>query len=1145
MLMNIRKSYVLCILCLLFACKVQAFTQEILQKKVTINVKDFPLVNALKKLKEKTGVEFAYSNESVKPEYRITLKYRNRPLFEILDHIAHSFNLNYSLVGGYISIYQASDPVQRQASPSPVRSGTVDQILVKGIVTNKSREPLIGASIKIKGSMTGTTTDAYGRYSITANEYDTLVFSHVGFRTQEVAIRKRETIDISLNDEATALNEVVVIGYGTQKKSDVTGSLAGINSEELNRNKNSDVLSALQGKLSGVNISSQSGELGAGLNITVRGGNSIYGSSQPLFVIDGIPIDINPNEVAGSSIAGSSTTNPLMNLNPADIESVEVLKDASATAIYGSRGANGVVLVTTKSGKAGEPRIDYTGYVSVGQLSKKLKVLSAPEFIQYEKLVDPNGTLVSIDTTGDGVGDVPIDFTHVPTHDWQDEAFRTSVSHSHNLTISGGNKVTTFSGSMGYLYDQGLIHSNTNNRYTLRLKLDHQATDRLRIGFNLDNSRSELNGSTASGANFYKSGVIGNIVYGKPIEVYDPTQDVESSYVSLAQLINNAYKNTTLLNLIGNVNLSYKITPGLSFSMITGGTVSSSKGNEFYGNNTIQGYQLGGDAFINNINSYSLTHTDQLSYNKKFNQDHSLSLMGAFEVSNYNFESNGMEGQKFADQSTGPFNISKAGLLAGYTNYRYQNNRLSYITRANYNLKNKYLFTASFRADGSDKFGSNNKWGLFPSGAFAWRVSNEKFMQHQHLLQNLKARLSYGVTGNERIPPYSYLGTQEITYYSSNGIAQIGSSPDNKENPDLKWEKTIQYNAGLDFSLLAGRLDVTADYYYKTTTNMLLPAPISAYMGHPTQWQNIGRIDNKGLELSLVSHNMKKNQFSWETNFNISYNENVIKSLGQASMIPVTINGEIKNIGAVIVGQPLGTGYGYVFDGVYQLSDFTWQNNSDPSIDPSLRSYVIKPGVLQVAGATVLPGSFKFRDLNGDGVVNDKDQTVISHSAPKYIFGLTNTFRYGSWDFSFFLQGVQGSEIINQSLYTLDGFQTKANILEDFYLNRWTVDNPSNKYGTFARSNATAGLSSSYYVEDGSYLRVKNITLGWTLPARSLNRLHMKQVRLYVAANNVFTLTNYSGYDPEVNWKDPLLTGVDKLAFPRTRTVIFGTNISF
>lgn len=1024
-------------------------------------------------------------------------------------------------------------------------SENVKYALVRGKIVDISGKGISKASIKEKNARNTTLTDENGNFKINLSKNITaLIVTSVGYQLQEVPVIDNSFLTITLQKEERRLEEVVVIGYGSVKKKDLTGSVSSVNSEDLNRNKTTDILNALQGKVAGVNIGSQSGELGAGLNITVRGSSSIYGSSSPLFVIDGVPIDVNPNESASSSVPSSTTSNPLSNINPTDIESVEVLKDASATAIYGSRGANGVILITTKSGKAGKPKIDYDGYVSIGNLSKRIDVLSANEFIDYQRLLDPNGVLVA--TGPDSLGMYkPINFDTVQKNDWQREVYQPAISQSHNLTISGGTLATTFSGNIGVLKEQGIINQNTNDRYSLRLRVDHKASKRLKVGFNINNSYSELNGATNSGSNYYKNGVVQNIVYSKPIQVYDPVDDIESSYATPYSIIDNAYKKTTLQSLITNVNGSFKLNSNFTLSMILGGTLSNSKGEEFYGSNTFQGNRVNGDAYINNIKSRSIINTDQITYDKKFNRNNILNVIGAFEISTYDFQSNSINGQQFTDQSTGVQNISKAGIIAEYNSNHYRNNRLSYITRANYNLKNRYLLTGSFRADGSDKFGTNNKWAYFPSGAFAWKVTEEPFMSGQKVFSTLKARLSVGATGNERIPAYRYVGTQTDAYYSSMGLPAYGSAPGNKANPDLKWEETLQYNAGMDFGFLKDKLRLTADVYFKKTTNMLLPALIPVVTGFYTQWQNFGRIDNKGVELTVFSQNITSKYFSWESDLNFSYNKNEIRSLGATTIIPVKVPGEITDLGALIVGQPIGTGYGYKFDGIYQLADFTWQNNSDPTLDPDSRIYKSKPGVITVAGVAVKPGSIKFKDLNGDSTINDQDLTVISHSAPKFTVGFTNTLRYKNFDFTFFLQGSYGNEVINQSKFLLDGFQIKTNISRDFYYNRWTLDNPSNTYGTFSNKNATSSFNSSYYVEDASFLRLKSATLAYNLPNSALAKLHISRIRLYASGNNLITFTKYSGYDPEVAWRDPLLTGVDKLAFPRVRTFIFGANVSF
>jgi TonB-linked SusC/RagA family outer membrane protein len=1109
--------------------------------KITLDLNNVTIEKVLKEIEMKTEFKFLFSRDDINVNKLVSVKAKNEKVKNILNKIFLEMAVSFELLNKQIIIKN----IPKDKEENPINLLIDQQLEIKGTVTNSHGTPLPGVTVIIQGTKNGTTTDFDGKFSIKVGSGNKLIFSFTGMESKVVKITNQTTIDVVLEDSLEQLDELVIIGYGSVKKSDLTGSVSSVNSADLNRNKSTEVLSALQGKVAGVNINSQSGEMGSGVNITIRGTSSIYGSSNPLFVIDGVPFDVNPNEVVSASAPSSADSNPLTNINPADIESIEVLKDASATAIYGSRGANGVVLITTKSGRDGVTRIDYDYYTSYGTLSKKLDILSADKFIEFQRLINPNGNLVAVGPDENGEY-LPINFDTIPKHDWQDEVFNLSVSQSHNITVSGGNELTTFSGSIGYLHGQGIINQNTNERYTIRLKVDNQTTDKLKIGFNLNNGYSVLEGATNSGANFYNKGIVQHIVYTKPIEVADPTDDFEDEFIGPDKLLDNASKTRILQNFRGNFNINYDLTEELSLSNILGGRLVNSKGKEFYNSNSPQGRDSGGLAYIKNINSKSINNTTQLTFNKRYNKNHILNVIGAFEVSSYDSESNSIEGQQFADESTGVDNISKAGVVSEYQSDHYHTNRLSYISRVNYNLFKRYLFTASFRADGSDKFGGNNKYAYFPSAAFAWKVSEEPFMKNVDKISQLKFRLSYGVTGNERIPAYRYLGTQTPTYYSSNGNPIYGSSPDNKSNPDLKWEGTEQFNAGIDLGILKNRITLSADVYKKKTTNMLLPAPIPSVSGFYSQWQNFGQINNKGIELAINSFNINNDNFKWETNFNISSNKNKVISLGETSIIPVKVPGEISNLGAVIVGQPLGTGYGFAFDGIYQLTDFTWQNNSDPTIDPNGRQYVIKPDVVSVAGASVLPGSFKFKDLNNDGVVNDKDLKVISRSDPKFIASLTNTFRYKNFDLNIFFQGSYGNQVINQSKLMLEtNFHSNTNIFSDFYENRWTETNPSNRYGTLTSNNTTARLPSSYYVEDASYIKLRSITLGFTMSPNLLNKLNLKKLRFYITGNNLITLTKYTGYDPEVAWHDPLLTGVDKLAFPRVQTIIIGTNITF
>lgn len=1005
---------------------------------------------------------------------------------------------------------------------------------IKGTITDESGQGLSDVSVLIKGTKLGVTTDNAGKFSITLPvNRNTLVLTHVGYQIRQVVVNNQSDLgNIVLSTSTNQMDEVVVIGYGTQKKSDITGAVGGINSEKLNRNKSTDILSALQGKIAGVEIMSQSGELGAGFSIKVRGSNSINGSSSPLFVIDGIPIDVNSGEVAGSSLAGSTSPNPLANINPQDIEAIEVLKDASATAIYGSRGANGVILITTKSGKIGKSTVEYSGNVRFNSLSKKLNVLGADDYLKLriERFGPNDGVVMQMDPNKDGVIDVP-------THDWQDEIYQSSVSQDHTVTMSSGNKTTQFSGSLNYLDDNGIIITNNNKRYGARLRVDHNINEKLKAGINLNISENQINGATNSGGAF--QGSTRTILFSRPVDIYTPgdASDGFDVYVSPKTNIENSYLTSNTSRLLGNVTAAYKFAKNFTFNVVAGGGISNSKGKEFYSSQTTGGVKSNGAASVQNIHTFNWTNTNQLTYNKPLPRNSSLNLIGVFELSSYGFESNSMSAENFPYQGTGIDDIAKALTITGVNTYKYKNNRVSYLSRANYSLMNKYLFTASIRADGSDKFGPNNKYGYFPSGAFAWKIGDENFMKNAKYINNLKLRLSYGITGNEKIDPYSYLSLLNNYYYASNGTAQLGLAPSNPGNADLKWEESTAYNAGLDFSLFNNRLEFTTDIYLKEVKNMLIKSQLPTQGGYYSQYQNLGRVDNHGIEFSVTSHAIRKANFTWDMDFNLTYNESKVKSLGNASSQPITVGGDITNVGILMVGQPFGSGYGYIGDGVYQLTDFNLVGTT----------YVLKAGVPAFSGATVQPGSYKFKDISGpsgkpDGIIDSYDQQVISHSQPKYAGGFNSTIHYKGLDFTFFLQGVAGRQVINEIKLDLTGWKANKNQGTDFYNNRWTPTNPTNTYGTFSDLNVTSRYNSTFYVEDASFLRLKSLSVGYTFT----NKLGQgSRVRAYVTGNNLLTITNYTGYDPEVSYKNDLFTGFDGLAYPRSRSVVVGLTATF
>jgi len=1027
---------------------------------------------------------------------------------------------------------------------------------ITGVVTGNDDEPLPNVTIRVKGKSASLKSDNKGAFSVTAVKGDSLIFTSVGYKAQSVFVSDTRTLTVRMETAVNSLEDVVVIGYGTRKKSDLTGAVSGVKAKDIEQSRNTDLLSSMQGKVAGARIFSQSGEPGAAINVQIRGISSLYGSSSPLYVIDGVPYDVNANEVAISGEANLGySSNPLNTLNPADIEAIDVLKDASATAIYGSRGANGVVIITTKSGKSGRSITTYDGYVSFAKATKSLDMLYGNEFIEYQRLVNPQSSLFYNNSGPQGTINLndPRDPYALEQHDWQAEMIQTAISQNHNIAISGGSEKTTFAGGIGFLNEEGIIRNNNQKRYSIRLKVDHQASKKIKLGLNFNTAYTDMNGATNTGQANAWNGIIQNIISAKPIAFFDSDFDETVGFVTPLSIIDNAYKNVSSIRSTLNGYTEIEILRNLKLNISGGGILSSSKGKEFYSRLTPLGNANNGVGILQENRSISWYNTNRLTYQYEVNANHKFDIMGAFETNGYVFENMLMRSSDFADESTGIDDISKGAVVNRLNSEKWVNNRLSWLGRFNYTYMDKYLFTASFRADGSDKFGAGNKYGYFPSLAVAWKANQEVFLRDADWLSELKVRLSYGQTGNERIPAYSYAGKMNNTFYSSGGISTYGVSPSTLANRNLKWENTTQYNAGLDLGVLDNRFSITLDLYNKRTNDMLLPVLIPSQSGYEQQWQNIGRIDNSGWEIQLTSQNIRSADLQWTTNFNISQNFNEIKSLGTLSYIPVIIdNGVISNIGRVSVGQSLGTAYGYVSDGIYQIDQFNWQNNSDASIPHAQRTYSLRPGEVDVAGVTVQPGSYRFRDLNKDGMIDDlNDRTFISNSLPKHFGGINNTISYKGFELNVFFEWSYGGEIFNLGKIAQQGLSVNSNISREYLNNKWTPENPSNEYPDFRSANGLPGgntsfrLSSSYYVEDASYLRLKNLSLNYNLPRKWISALGLTSGRVYVTGNNLLLFTDYTGYDPDVSFDNPLFSGLDRITYPRSKSFIAGVSISF
>lgn len=987
------------------------------------------------------------------------------------------------------------------------------QNTVTGTVTDNGGIPLPGTSVTIKDTTVGAVTNFDGEFSLNLDVSECiLVFTYFGMKSQEVFYNGQNEISVILEEEISRLDEVVVIGYQEIKKRDVTGSMSSVDESIINENKTPNLFDALQGRMAGVNIVSSSGEPGAAVNFNIRGANSVFSAGSPLFIIDGVQIDVDENEVSSSGVGSVAAMDPLATINPQDIQSIEVLKDASATSIYGSRGANGVIIITTKGGSEGKMKFEYTTSLGFSEPANRLNVISPDEYLLYREARNPGNNFTN---TIDGV---PRDFSNVSNRNWQDEALRTAVLQSHNFTASGGSKNSNYSATLGIVDQEGLIIENDYSRYNFRIKAAHQQSERLKFGFTLNSSFSETNGVANSGGGGDEfNGVVQFLVISNPWEIEDLSQEEETSpdFISPLSLIYEGEKRMNLSRTFGSFFGEYKITDHLVFRSQVGANLSGSKLQEFHSSNSRFGWRWNGRALLRQTESYSYNFSNTLRFNKTINKKHYLNVLGGFETASYNQESFFNDIIDFDNQSVGINDISIGQIFRDYGSNRIFSNRMSFFSRVNYTFKGKYLFTGNFRADGSDRLGLNNRWGFFPGGAFAWRAHREKFFRKIKDINELKFRVSYGQTGNERIPPFSYAARMDNAFYASNDGLDFGLAPGSLENQNLKWETTTQFNIGVDMTLFKDRVNFTFDFYNKVTNDMLINTPIPGQSGFNSQWQNLGAIQNRGLEFSISTLNVQTKDFQWSTDFNISRNINKVLDLGTLEFIPTLIpGGWITNPGRVVVGQPIGVMYGYVFDGIHQ------EGNTDGGI----------------------PGTIRYKDLNGDGVIDDEnDRTIIGDSNPKHIGGINNTITYKNFSFSMFWQWSYGNDVFNAAKLRTNGFQPFMNITRDYYENAWTPENGSNIAPAFGRIDAVA---SSYYVEDASFLRLKTINLTYDLPSGWFTNSEISNVRLFISANNLITLTNYTGFDPEVSSRNPLLRGFERFSYPRPRSIILGLNVN-
>ncbi|MDX3914950.1 MAG: TonB-dependent receptor [Pseudosphingobacterium sp.] len=999
------------------------------------------------------------------------------------------------------------------------------QTSVNGKVTDQVGQALSGVSVSVKGASLATMTDEKGRFALNGVQTNaTLKFTYVGYKTQELGLNGRHNLSVTLIAESTALDEIVVIGYGAVAKSDLTGSVSSVKAEDLTKGVNVNMQQALQGRTPGVQIYQKSGEPGAAMSVQIRGITSITGNNAPLYVIDGMPV--NDAAAIGTAGVGGATNNPnnrtpLNALNPADIASIEILKDASATAIYGSRGANGVVLITTKKGKAGKIAVTYDASYGQQQVAKTQRYMTAEEYTSAVNGIIKEGQL-------NGSVYQPVEASTYNT-DWQDLLLKNAPIQSHDVSFSGGNELTKFHISAGYFDQEGVMLNSSTKRYNARVNLETGVASKYNVGINL---------ATAYIKDHYNAngtGLNDNASALYMAQNYDPTvppYNSDGSYYrsplmapmdNPLAVINGQYSVGDTYRTFGNLYAEYFILPSLSAKARLGADINISQRNFWIDPSTLTGASYNGyaDARDGKRTYYLVEGT--LNYNKTFGK-HNLSAVVGSTYERYTSSSLIANSRDFALPDLTYFGIGSGdAMLNGVGNGAQENILLSYLGRVNYSYAGKYLFTGSIRADGSARFGPEHRFGYFPSAAIAWKMKQEDFLKNMNLIDDLKFRASYGATGNQPNVNYLYYSTYaagRVAVFDGEKVTSI--APTRSSNPYLRWESAHQVDIGLDFAFFSSKLSGSIDYYNRKTSNLLYNVPQPLSSGFAGRTENVGSMRNTGMEFSVNGVIVESEDLKVDANFNITTLKNRVLSLGNVEQFIGSGPGNIGQYSILKPGESMGSFYGYIVDGV-------WQEGDDFSL--------AQPGVR--------PGDLKYRDFDNNKIINADDRVILGKSLPDFFYGFNANMRYKKLALSIFLEGSKGAKMLNSSLvdsyYAVD---FRRNKLAELYLNRWTAANPSNEYPSFIPGDVQGARQiTNKTVEDASYLRIQSVRLSYQIPLPE--KLFIRKATVFVNGQNLYTFTSYSGVDPAVNAIGDDILRVDYNSYPLTRTFTAGINVQF
>lgn len=997
-----------------------------------------------------------------------------------------------------------------------------------GTVTDGADEPIIGANVVVSGTTIGTVTDIDGKYSLVVPEdAKQLIISFIGFQSITFPIEASNVIDATLK-AGVDLTEVLVVGYGTQQKRDITGSVANLSIEDLETVPVTSIEQGLQGRIAGVDILQNSGTPGSAINVRIRGGTSILGDNQPLYIVDGVPITTgNPSGL--DDILSGQEIDATADINASEIESITVLKDAASAALYGSRAANGVVIINTKRGQQGKTKFSFNAYRGFQQDMNRLEFLSGPEHLRISDIaLEPYGGVVAdflgrsaVESYG-GVFDEESgtwDYSNVVTTDWQEEVLRTAAISNYEVSAKGGSENTRFYTGFSMFDQEGIVIGSSYKRFNGRFNLDHQASKDLSLSLSLGLSRSE-NERIVSDNTVY-SPFANSIALPTFVPAYDENGDFGptlGAYDNPLAIAEYDQQLSVQHRILGNIAATYQIAPSLSFTTRWSADVLFLKEDFFW--NPLVGQAVGTQGEANTATALLTKYVNEntLNFNTTIGDNQKFDALLGFSWEDNHTERSSLQATGFPNVEFTTINAA-TNYTDGFSSYT-DFGIVSYFSRFNYSINDKYRASFSLRLDGSSRFGENNRYALFPAGSLGWTVSDEPFLANSNTISNVNLRLSYGLTGNQSIGNFASRGLYAA---GRNYAGSAGTAPQQLGNPDLTWEETAQFNAGLDLAFFKGRVALTADYYVKTTTELLLPRPISGTTGFTQIQQNVGEIENKGIEFLLTTYNITNggDGFNWNTSFNMGYNKPVVKALNNDEPLFYGLGGDSN---AFIVGEVPAALYGYESTGIFQ---------SEEEVANSPQ-----------AGSAV-PGDLIFTDVDGDGAITGNDKKVIGSPWPNVFGGITNTFSFKGFELSAFFSYSFGNDLYwLQSIYATDFGPFDAQLAK--VANYWTPENPNTDIPRpFAFGSQTR--QGSHMVFDASYIRLKNMTLAYNFSSNLTQKLGLEKIRLYAQGQNLMTSTDYPGLDPEANsgGADGTNRGYDFYAYPQARTITFGVNLGF